>query len=150
LLILFLLIWLISSFFSSPDTPTAQVVDAPAQTVSDQGAVPAADVAPVVPLVGEQTNGLGPSINADPNLAVGKRARVQPGFTVSLVSEPIPDQEKVVGSWQEGDEALIIDGPVRKQGNTDTIIWWRVRLDNGIEAWTPANTSDVTLLRVVE
>ncbi|MCB0063173.1 MAG: hypothetical protein KDE19_13710 [Caldilineaceae bacterium] len=157
LIILILFIWLITSFFRSPDTADTQVTDVPAQTVAEQGqtaadsAAPAdAAVATTAPVVGEQTNGLAPSINADPNLAIGKRARVQPGITVSLVSEPVPDQSLVVGFWEAGEEGVLIDGPVRKQGNTDTIVWWRVRLDDGTEAWAPANTSEATLLRAVE
>ncbi len=152
LLILFLFIWLLASFFGSPeDTSTTLATETMAPTVAVDGAAPAEDAAPsTAPLVGEQTNGLGPSTNADPNLAVGKRARVEPGLTVALVSEPVSDQEKVVGYWREGEEAVLIDGPVRKQGNADTIIWWRVRLDDGMEAWAPANTSELTLIRVVE
>lgn len=155
LLLLIFFIWLIASFFGSSDSPETDVADTPAQTVVQEastGEDAAADaVAPTpVPVLGEQTNGLGPSANADPNLAIGKRARVQPGYTVSLVSEPVPDQELVVGFWEEGQEGLLIDGPVRKQGNSDTIVWWRVRLDNGTEAWAPANTSDAMLLRAID
>ncbi|MEZ4617082.1 MAG: hypothetical protein R2867_16460 [Caldilineaceae bacterium] len=109
---------------------------------------PAVEQPTPAPLVGEQTNGLAPSRNANANLAVGSRVSVQPGYTVSLVSEPVPEQDKVVGYFEEGQQATIVDGPVWKAGNSDTIVWWRIRLDTGLEAWAPANTSDAMLLTV--
>jgi uncharacterized protein YgiM (DUF1202 family) len=77
--------------------------------------------------------------------------RVLPGIEgVALVSEPGPDQSKVIGHIKAGDEATIIGGPVLLQGNTDTIVWWQVQFDDGSQAWVPANTSDVTLLGVAQ
>ena len=147
LLVLILFIALIASFFRSPSTPETTVESAtPVQPVTDQEAAEAAAPTATTVLAGEQTNGLPASRNADANLAVGKRVRVLPGFSVSLVSEPKPDQSLVVGFLKEGEEATIFDGPVYAEGDSDTIVWWHVRLNDGGEAWLPANTSSATLL----
>lgn len=151
LILLILLISWIASFFRSPDS---EITDLPTTPVSQDVTTGNGDnsgaVAPTAaPVVGEQTNGLGPSINADANIAVQSRVRVLPGVNVSLVSEPVPDQDKVVGFLESGAEATVIDGPVRKQGTSDTIVWWRIRLDDGTEAWVPANTSEYAVLAAV-
>jgi hypothetical protein len=146
LLVLITLIWAVSAFFRSrTDTPAAATtVEQSATTVAPTAAAPA-------PAAPAQDNGLPPSQRADANLAVGKRMRVLPGIEgVSLVSEPGPDQNKVIGHIKAGDEANIIGGPVLLQGNTDTIVWWQVQFDDGRQAWVPANTSDVTLLGVAQ
>lgn len=157
ILILILFIWLISSFFGSAEDPTPAVVDVPVEaSVGEESVAPADSVNPSAAntsgetvLTGSQTNDLQPSQNANPNLAVGQRVRVAPGLAASLVSEPVPDQDKVVGVLNAGQEATIFDGPVWTAGDRDTIVWWRVRLDNGLEAWVPANTSDHTILAPV-
>ena len=150
LLILVLFIWLIASFFRSPDEATTAPIDLPNQAQPATGGENAApiDTPTTTVLTGEQTNGLPTSRNADANLAVGKRVRVLPNLSVSLVSQPVADQALVVGFLQAGQEATIFDGPVYKQGDSDTIVWWHVRLDDGAEAWLPANTSNAMLLTV--
>ena len=151
-LVLLLLIWSVISFFSAPDetTPAVETPVVAANETSGDGASTttdtAAPVATAVPL-GAQLNGLPTSKNADPGLAIGGRAVVQPGITASLVSEPSPDQSKVTGVLTEGMVVTLLDGPVQLQGNTDTIAWYRVRLDSGAEGWMPANTSETTVLR---
>lgn len=148
-LVLIALIWAVTAFFrsSGEETPVATVPDtAQSQSATD----PNAAVAAVTPAPA-QSNGLGASRNADPQLAVGRRLRVLPGIEgVALVSEPGPDQDKVIGHISAGDEADIIGGPVLLQGNSDTIVWWQVQLGDGRQAWVPANTSEVTLLGVAQ
>lgn len=148
ILILILFISLIASFFRSPTSPETTTVDsAPlVEPATSQDSGETAEPTATTVLAGAQTNGLPASRNADANLAVGKRVRVLPGFNVSLVSEPKPDQSLVVGFLKEGEEATIFDGPVYAEGDSDTIVWWHVRLDDGAEAWLPANTSSATLL----
>lgn len=112
---------------------------------------------------GEETSGTGgeqpgtqatpggdlpPSQHADPTLAVDVRVRVRPGLRLSLVAEPGPNST-VIGYMQDQQEATIIGGPAYTQGTRDTIVWWRVRLDDGVEAWAPANTSDGPVLERV-
>jgi len=148
-LVLIALIWAITAFFRSSDEepPTT----ASTTTEPNQAAVAATtpEVAPTQIIA--QTGDLPASRNADTNLAVGRRMRVLPNVeAVSLVSEPSPDQAKVVGHLLTGNEALIVNGPVFKQGNSDTIVWWFIRLESGQEAWVPANTSEMTLLEVVQ
>lgn len=151
-LVLIFLIWSVISFFRSPaEEPAAAETPAVAAESSGEGASPttaAAAPAAAVPTVGTQLNGLPASRNADPGLAVGGRALVQPGMTAALVSEPSSDQSKVTGIYlTEGMVVTLIDGPVQLSGNSDTIVWYRVRLESGAEGWAPANTSDVTILR---
>jgi len=147
-LVLIALIWALTAFFRSSDeeTPTT------AATTEQNQAAAAATTPEVAPTqIVAQTNDLPASRNADTNLAIGQRMRVLPNVeAVSLVSEPSPDQAKVVGHLLAGNEAMIINGPVLKQGNSDTIVWWFVRLESGQEAWVPANTSEMTLLEVAQ
>ncbi|MCB0123729.1 MAG: SH3 domain-containing protein [Caldilineaceae bacterium] len=154
IILLVLFIWFIASFFRSPeeiDTVETEPTSAVPLAGSSENAAedgPAA-AAPTTALAGAQTNGLPASRNADPNLAVGKRLRVLPNVAVSLVSQPENDQSLVIGFLDAGKEAEIFDGPVYKQGDSDTIVWWHVRLDDGREAWVPANTSNATLVAAV-
>lgn len=155
IILLVLFIWLISSIFRSPESASTPQTDATAAVELANSEGSAAEGAPAeegqsTELVGAQTNGLPASRNADPNLAVGKRLRVLPNVAVSLVSQPVNDQALVIGFLDAGKEALIFDGPVYKQGDSDTIVWWHVRLDDGSEAWVPANTSGATLVTAVD
>lgn len=151
-LVLLFLIWSIISFFRSPEE-AAPVVETPvvaaAESSGESTSTTTDAAAPVAttPALGAQLNGLPTSRNADPGLAVGGRAIIQPGMTASLVSEPSSDQSKVIGALTEGTIVTLIDGPVQLQGNSDTIVWFRVRLDSGAEGWAPANTSEFTILR---
>ena len=97
-----------------------------------------------------QTNNLAASTNANPNLAVGMRVRIRPTYALSLRSEPGATAGRELGHMKDGEEALIIGGPYWLEGNSDTIVWWYVQLDNGVEAWAAANTSELTLLEPVQ
>jgi hypothetical protein len=92
---------------------------------------------------------LPPSRHANPNILVGSRVRVRPGAALNLTAEPGPD-ETIVGSMANQQEATVIAGPAMTQGLSDTIVWWRVRLDSSLEAWAPANTSDGPVLELVQ
>jgi hypothetical protein len=76
--------------------------------------------------------------------------RIKPGLRLTLRSEAGADAGESVGFMENSQEAVIIAGPTQLPGNSDTIIWWFVRLDNGVEAWAAANTSELTLLEPVE
>jgi hypothetical protein len=126
-------------------TPAAAVP--PAATVAPGvGATPTVDVnAPTI-----QTNGLPGSRLANPAIGVGSTVRIIDGLRSFVRSAPGSDQGEIVGYMQDGSTAVVIGGPTWLQGNTDTIVWWFVRLPNGVEGWTPANTSEVKLLDVVQ
>lgn len=99
----------------------------------------------VDPTVAE-TNGLPPSSNANSNLQVGLRVRVVPGSALTLRTEPGVDSGQAIGFMENAQEATIVGGPHWLQGLSDTIVWWYLRLDDGTEAWAPANDSNFTLL----
>ncbi len=143
LLLLILVIWSIVRGLSNTADPTTTAPGVVTEQLNNSGnsadGASAAGPTPTLP----------PSQRADPALAVGKRVRVKPTMKVSLVQEPGPDKP-VVGYLENQQEATIISGPVLTQGQNDTIVWWRVRLGDGAEAWAPANTSDVTLLELAE
>lgn len=143
LLLLILVIWSIVRGLSSTADPATTapnvVTEQPSNSGNSADGAAASGPTPTLP----------PSQRADPALAVGKRVRVKPTMKVSLVQEPGPDAP-VVGYLENQQEATIISGPVLTQGQNDTIVWWRVRLGDGAEAWAPANTSDVTLLELAE
>jgi len=96
-----------------------------------------------------ETNGLPTSRNALP-LDLGQRVRLREGIQgVSLRTLAGATAGDVVGYLEPPTEATIINGPIWLQGNSDTIVWWFVRTDDGVEAWAPANTSEFTLLEPV-
>lgn len=146
-----LLFWMLNSIFRGrqevADAPTATPVGmaAPAAAAA-VAAVPTADVnAP-----GIQTNGLPGSKLANPAIGVGKTVKMRSGLRSAVLSEPGPDQGEIKGYLQDGDTAVVIGGPTWLQGDSDTIVWWYVDLPDGIRGWTPANTSQFTLLDVAQ
>jgi hypothetical protein len=149
--------WFLNDLFTGTaerpaiSAPAAQdQTDPPADTATEAGDETSAPVA----ASGSdgtrifETNALPPSRNALP-LDIDQRVRIRPGFQVALRTEAGASAGAVLGSMQGGDQATIINGPIWLEGNSDTIVWWYIRLDNGIEAWVAANTSELTLLEPV-
>lgn len=96
-----------------------------------------------------ETNGLATSRNALP-LDLGQRVQLRPGIQgVTLRTLAGATAGDVVGYLEPPMQVTIVNGPIWLQGNTDTIVWWFVRTDSGLEAWAPANTSEFTLLEPV-
>ncbi len=89
---------------------------------------------------------LPPSKNARADISVGTRVAIVPDLRLTLRSEPGADLGIPLGYMMDSDTAVVIDGPQFAEGTNDTIVWWRVRLDDGTDAWAAANTSDQTLL----
>ncbi len=144
-----LLFWMLNSLFrgrqevAGGPTATPVVMAEPAAAVT---AAPTVDVnAP-----GIQTNGLPGSKLASPAIGVGKTVQMQTGLRSAVLSAPGPEQGEIVGYMQGGDTAVVIGGPTWLQGDSDTIVWWYVDLPDGLRGWTPANTSQFTLLDVVQ
>lgn len=131
---------------ASPVLPS--VVDNGAQVAANpQGANPPNIVAATVPAqAAPQTNGLPPSQNANNNLDVGQRVRVIPGSALTLRTQPGAEAGEAIGFMQNAEGATIVGGPHWVQGLSDTIVWWYVQLDDGRQAWAPANDSQFTLL----
>jgi hypothetical protein len=150
-LVVGLLFWMLNSLFRGRQeiaVPTAtppalaQAANAPATAVT----LPTVDVtAP-----GIQTNSLPGSKLANPAIGIGTTVKIRPGLRSFVRSEPGSDQGEVVGYMQDGDTALTVGGPTWLQGDSDTIVWWYVELPDGVRGWTPANTSQFTLLDVVQ
>jgi len=93
-----------------------------------------------------ETNGLPVSVNAMP-LDLGQRVRLREGIQgVTLRTLAGATAGDVVGYLEPGMTATLVNGPIWLQGNSDTIVWWFLRTDSGVEAWAPANTSEFTLL----
>lgn len=92
-----------------------------------------------------ETNGLPPSRNAIP-MNVGDRIRLLPEYKISMRTEAGAQAGVIVTHLQDADPMTILNGPIWLEGNTDTIVWWYVRVDSGAEGWVPANTSELTLL----
>lgn len=128
---------------------TAQAIPA----ATEQPAVP--EEAPGQPVAEQpegrifETNGLPPSRNALA-LDIGQRVRLREGIQgVTLRTLAGATAGDVVGYLEPPMEVTIVNGPIWLQGNSDTIVWWFVRTEEGVEAWTPANTSEFTLLEPV-
>ena len=94
------------------------------------------------------TNGLPASVNADPGLAPGVVAVMGEGYNSFIRSLPGAEAGEGVGYLKPGDRVTIIGGPTWLKGDSDTIVWWYVRAEDGITGWAPANTSTLTLLEV--
>lgn len=149
--------WFLNTLFTGEETSGGNVAQVEVPQTSVVVVPPASESAAVVddastpleePRIFE-TNGLQASRNAL-TLDVGQRVRIRPGYQVALRTEPGATAGDVLGSMDGGTEAIIINGPVWLEGNSDTIVWWKIRLDNGSIAWVAANTSDLTLLEPVE
>ncbi len=121
------------------ETPTdGEAIDeTPAET---QESAASADAAPT------QASNLPESTNARSDLAVGMRASILPGLQSFIRTEPDAVNGENMAVFQDGDSGLLVDGPVMKPGTSDTIVWWRILSDDGVEGWVPANTSQFTLL----
>jgi hypothetical protein len=91
----------------------------------DDGAAPQADELPL-------------SRNARSDVGIGTRVEIVPGFQLALRSEPGADAGEEVGYMLEGQQARVIDGPVTTQGDSDTIVWWRIQMDDGHQPGNPA------------
>lgn len=96
------------------------------------------------------TNGLPPSQRANPRIEVGMTVQILPGYRSFVRTEAGPDAGEAVGLLENGATANILGGPIWMPGNSDTIVWWYVETDGNIRGWTPANTSELTLLEPVE
>ena len=151
-LVVIALIWAVTAFFRSPadEIPTTAATNDQVQAA--EGATAATTAPDAIPTqIIAETNDLPPSRNADASLAIGQRAQVLSNVGgVSVVSEPSPDQSKVIGHLSPGDQVSIINGPVLRQGDSDTIVWWFVRLESGQEGWIPANISNMALLGLAQ
>ncbi len=95
-----------------------------------------------------ETNGLSPSRNAIP-MEVGDRIQLLPAYKITLRSQAGAQAGVEVAQLQNADRMTILNGPIWLQGNSDTIVWWYVRVDDGPEGWVPANTSELTLLEPI-
>ena len=120
-------------------TPTAVMAAAPPDSTEMQSSDGQTYMA--------QTNGLPPSTNADARLAPGDNARIRPGLAAYLRSEPGPTSGQELVVMQDGQVGRIVGGPVWLPGESDTIVWWYLELeDGGIKGWASANTSELTVL----
>ena len=130
--------------------PTAAIEAESANAVDAEGDAAIGADAGVEPISAEATpirsENLPESLNARNDLSVGMRAAILPGLQSFIRSEPDASAGENVGTFQDGDAGLIVDGPILRQGSSDTIVWWYIVSDNGDEGWVPANTSQFTLL----
>lgn len=114
---------------------------------ADAAAATAAAAAAVDPAaVMVQTNNLPASRNANPAIGVNQTVRIRDQLRSFVRSQPGSDQGEPVGFLQDGETALVVGGPVLLAGDSDTIVWWYVQLNDGTRGWTPANTSTLALL----
>lgn len=99
-------------------------------------------------VLGQAANGtqLPPSRNARNDIRIGVRVQILPGFGLTLRSEAGAQAGEVVGFLADEAQALVVGGPELRQGETDTIVWWLVELEDGSQAWAAANTSQTALL----
>lgn len=141
-----------ATFALSGNATTGAVAQRAAPLTADAGAPAASapDAAGTADALQPNTNGLPPSTNADPLLTTGMQVRIRPGLRSFVRSEPGPEAGDEVGFMENGATAIIVGGPTWLPGDTDTIVWWYVETDAGVSGWTPANTSQLTLLEPVE
>ncbi|HHY56001.1 MAG TPA: SH3 domain-containing protein [Chloroflexi bacterium] len=156
LVVVLLLVGLLNRTLFRPASATVALPgDVAASAVVQRAAPRAAEAAPAaggasatgaVDSLLPNTNGLPPSVNADPTLAVGMQVRIRPGLRSFVRSAPGADAGDPVGFLENGATAVITGGPTWLLGDSDTIVWWYVETADGVTGWTPANTSQLTLL----
>ena len=76
-------------------------------------------------------------------IAVSKRVRILPTYKLSLCAEPRPCVGQEIGYMENEAEATVIGGPEQLRGISDTIVWWEVKMDDGVVGWAAANESTV-------
>lgn len=145
--------WFLNDLFTGGDNTAVApaIVEAPittGETTTTTDGVAASPAETPFALI-SQTNGLPESRNALP-LEIGQRVQIRSGYQVALRTQPGASAGEVIGAMVGGDQATIVNGPVWLPGTNDTIVWWRIRLDDATEAWVSANTSDLTLLEPVQ
>ena len=134
-----------SSTVATPETvdctaePDNEACTGDEVATTDESAVDSAPVAQV-------SQDLPASQNARNDLTVGMRVVIQPGLQSNILSEPNLGVGESVGVILDGEGAQLLDGPVLRKGESDTIVWWYALTDGGVEGWVPANTSQLTLL----
>ncbi len=157
LLLVIGLIWGIRGLRSQPiaSMPTATSVQVSQNPLTTTTTVAAA-VAPTVTIqefaAYPVTNNLPASTRANKTLAIGQRVRVAhqpPNMSLTLRSAPGAIAGVRLGFLKDSEQATILNGPVWMEGESDTIVWWLLRVDAGVQAWAPANTSELTLLEPV-
>jgi len=147
LLGLLLLIGVLNRMGGPPAETTVAAAQPAAQPAAAQPAAP--DGIPAAAL-SPQTDGLAVSTNADNRLKVSMRVRSNPNYSTEILTQPDPEQGEPVGTLGYGAEATLLGGPTWLAGESDTIVWWYVETEDGIRGWTPANSSEYTLLTPVE
>jgi len=145
--------WYLNDLFGGSSSSSSDASQSALVQTAEQ---PAAAESSAAPPVAEQPqgrifemNGLPVSVNALP-LDIGQRVQLRAGIQgITLRTLAGATAGEVIGYLEPPTQATIINGPIWLQGNSDTIVWWFVRTDDGVEAWTPANTSEFTLLEPV-
>lgn len=148
-----LFIWLIVAWLSNPaETPVAETtlapasggIEAPAEDAAASDAQPVDDLAPIEAAAAPAEPAAMPtSATADPNISVSKRVKILPTYKLSLCAQPGPCSGNEIGYMENGAEATVIGGPEQLRGISDTIVWWEVKLDDGVVGWAAANESSV-------
>ncbi len=123
-------------------SPTAGATREAAAATSGAASAEPTPIIPGVPDGGD----LPTSRNAQPELRIGVQVQMTPGLQLALRSQPGADAGEIIGTMGAGDVATIVGGPRMTAGDSDTIVWWYVELDDGTQAWAAANTSQQTLL----
>ncbi len=139
--------------------PTLAVVGPVSGGVIEQGdaigdiLIPESSLTPVeqpLPAVVVPEIELPPSRNAPADITIGRRVKIRDGAILTLRTQPGANAGDVVGYMQDGAQATVIGGPTMLKGNSDTIVWWEVQLDDGKNAWAAANDSNMTLLDLAD
>lgn len=96
------------------------------------------------------TGDLPASVNADPNLSLGKRVEMLSGLSQPVRSEPGANGGEEIGKLESGNEVLIVGGPVMLPGQADTIVWWEIQYNADQTGWVAANNSSRALLQPLD
>ncbi len=154
LLVAGLLWWIIAALRgdSAPTEPTSGGITVPVTGETTTGTLALTDTLAVDIVEGGLADaageGLAASQFAPADIVPGRRVRMVPGLTQSVLDQP--SAGAILGTLTPETTVMVVGGPEQLAGTSDTIVWLEVELESGATGWVAANTSSGPLLELAD
>lgn len=132
---------------TAPATAETEAAAVPPPVVEEEAVIlrePATYVNPYPP----ETNELSESALAY-DFALLDYAEVNVGH-LAMQSAPNPDPTLSIAWKAQGTQVQLIGGPVWREGDSDTVVWWYVEEPDGKKGWMAANGSALPYLKPLQ